>query len=173
MVYIFDIYCRCIFLVIRLATEKDIPAITQLLLSCTEDMAKNGMTHWLGVYDADSVAKNMKQKSVYVAVENNSILGCVALGKHKADYYADCWPDAPEASFYLTQLAVSPTAQGQGLGKALVKFCIEKIGNKSLLLDAVDHYPALLIFYKKLGFEIIATGIGLGDKRHLFAYNLN
>lgn len=97
-------------------------------------------------------------------------MGCIALGKKKADYYKDCWPEAPDADYYITQLAVSPAAQGKGYGKKLMQFCMEKVHPATIQLDAVDHYPALIRFYKSLGFQIIATGIGLGDKRHLLEY---
>lgn len=156
---------------IRLAQEKDIEAITGLLQACAAFMSDQGMHHWLGVYDADSVSRNLQSKTVFVLESDSQLLGCIALGTEKADYYQDCWPDAPHADFYITQLAVSPTAQGHGYGKKLVTHCIQQIGSASLQLDAVDHYPALLAFYQTLGFEIIASGIGLGDKRHLFRFS--
>lgn len=157
--------------IIRLAKASDISAITALLQSCARSMSLQGMHHWLDVYDEQSVQHNLNNKTVYVLVSDQNILGCIALGTEKADYYQDCWPQAPQADFYITQLAVSPAAQGKGYGKQLMQHCIEAIGEASLQLDAVDHYPALLRFYQSLGFSIIATGIGLGDRRHLFSLN--
>lgn len=154
--------------VIRPALSSDITAITELLINCAEAMSQQNMHHWLGVYDTASVAQNMQNKDVFVLEQDGELLGCIALGTEKADYYQDCWPDAPEAEYYITQLAVSPSAQGKGYGKKLMRFCINKAGNASLQLDAVAHYPALLDFYRSLGFEMIASGVGLGDKRHLF-----
>ncbi|WP_438970995.1 GNAT family N-acetyltransferase [Methylophaga sp.] len=154
---------------IRPANQQDTKAITALLIRCAEVMSQRGMHHWLGVYDEQSVSQNLTKKQVYVLEENDSIVGCVALGTKPADYYQDCWPDAPIADYYLTQLAVMPEAQGSGHGKELMLFCINQVGNARLQLDAVDHYPALLQFYQNLGFKIISTGIGLGDKRHLFS----
>lgn len=156
-------------LVIRLAEERDIKAIAALLNACAQTMSNQGMHHWLDVYDEQSVTANLVSKTVYVLESDQQILGCIALGTDQADYYRDCWPQAPKADYYITQLAVSPTAQGKGYGKRLMQHCINKIGNASVQLDAVDHYPALLRFYQAFGFEIIATGIGLGDKRHLFS----
>jgi ribosomal protein S18 acetylase RimI-like enzyme len=154
---------------IRLARSEDVAAITSLLQACAQSMSDQGMHHWLDVYDEESVAKNLYNKQVFVLESSNQILGCIALGTEKADYYKDCWPQAPEADFYITQLAVSPHAQGRGYGKKLMQYCIEQVGEATLQLDAVDHYPALLAFYQSLGFTIIETGIGLGDKRHLFS----
>lgn len=156
--------------VIRLAGQQDIPVLTRLLVNCAESMSQQGMQHWLGVYDEDAVSYNVLNKQVYVLEVKTKVTGCIALGTNAAPYYEDCWPDAPAADFYITQLAISPEAQGQGYGKTLMQFCINNIGDACLQLDAVDHYPALIHFYLSLGFEIIATGIGLGDKRHLFQY---
>ena len=153
---------------IRPAEIRDIEAITQLLQDCAHAMSQQGMHHWLGVYDQASVTANLNSKSVFVLEAEDNILGCIALGRQKADYYEACWPQVPEADFYITQLAVSPAAQGRGYGKKLMNFCLNRVGSATLQLDAVDHYPALVDFYLSLGFEIIATGIGLGDKRHLF-----
>ncbi len=155
---------------IRLATPEDTSALTALLISCADTMSQQGMPHWQGVYNEDAVSQNLLKKDVYVLEVNDHIVGCIALGTEAAPYYQDCWPDAPAADYYITQLAVSPHAQGKGYGKTLVQFCLDKIGDAQLQLDAVDHYPALLKFYRQLGFDIIATGIGLGDKRHLFLY---
>ncbi|MCX4186967.1 GNAT family N-acetyltransferase [Methylophaga sp. OBS4] len=154
--------------IIRKALHSDIPALTRLLLSCAESMSQQNMHHWQGVYDEEQVLENMKNKQVFILERDQQVLGCIALGREKADYYDDCWPDAPDADFYITQLAVNPGCQGQGYGKLLMQHCVNQVGQASLQLDAVDHYPALLRFYQQLGFTIIATGIGLGDKRHLF-----
>ncbi|MBL1459260.1 MAG: GNAT family N-acetyltransferase [Methylophaga sp.] len=133
-------------------------------------MYQQGMTHWLGVYDEQSVRQNLLQKTVYILKQDSHVSGCVALGIQPADYYADCWPDVPVADFYLTQLAVHPQHQQSGYGRLLLQHCLELINGRTLQLDAVAHYPELLAFYRKAGFSEIAEGIGLGDRRYLFEY---
>jgi len=156
--------------IIRKATQKDKKTLTQLLVSCAQSMSDQGMHHWLGVYDEQIVSLNLNSKQVFVLEVNKQIVGCIALGKEPASYYQDCWPDVSASDFYITQLAVWPEYQGLGYGKQLVQFCLDQIGDATVQLDAVDHYPALVKFYLELGFTIIASGIGLGDKRHLFIY---
>lgn len=152
---------------IRTAVPADLMPLVQLLDSCAHHMSKQGMHHWLDVYNKDTVEANMQHKQVFVAVDDKKVVACIALGCHKADYYQDCWPQAPDADYYITQLAVAPAYQGNGLATELMKLCFNYTQNTTVQLDAVDHYPELLQFYQKLGFKIIATGIGLGDKRHL------
>ncbi len=155
---------------IQLACQQDIPALVSLLTACANHMYQQGMTHWLGVYDEQSVRQNLLQKTVYILKQDSQVSGCVALGIQPADYYADCWPDVPEADFYLTQLAVHPQHQQSGYGRLLLQHCLELINGRTLQLDAVAHYPELLAFYRKAGFSEIAEGIGLGDRRYLFEY---
>lgn len=156
---------------IELAAWHDVPAIVALLNDCASHMHQQGMSHWLNLYDAESVSQNLQQKSVFVLKLKSEIIGCVALGLKPADHYADCWPDAPAADFYLTQLAVHPEHQQAGYGRLLLRHCLSLIGDARLQLDAVAHYPQLLDFYRKYGFKQIAEGIGLGDHRYLFEYS--
>lgn len=154
------------------ASITDIAALNLLLNQCAETMAEQGMQHWLGVYNEPAVAKNLQQKKVYTLCDNQQIVACVALSNEPADYYVDCWPEAPSADYYLTMLAVTPDCQQQGFGKLMVQFCQQQVPTgQTLQLDAVAHYPALLDFYRRLGFQQIHEGIGLGDKRCLFSWS--
>ncbi|HET8807556.1 MAG TPA: GNAT family N-acetyltransferase [Methylophaga sp.] len=157
---------------IEAANSADIDALNILLNQCASAMASQGMRHWLGVYDKQSVTTNVQQKTVFTLRDKQRIVACVALASAPAGYYADCWPEAPKADCYLTMLAVSPDYQQQGLGKLMVQYCQRQIpAGQTLQLDAVAHYPALLDFYRQLGFQQIADGIGLGDKRYLFSWS--
>lgn len=154
------------------ASITDITALNHLLNQCADAMATQGMRHWLRVYDEPAVAKNLQKKSVYTLRDKQQIVACVALSNEPADYYADCWPAAPKADYYLTMLAVTPDCQQRGFGKLMVQFCQQQVPTgQTLQLDAVAHYPALLDFYHRLGFQQIHEGIGLGDKRCLFSWS--
>ena len=157
---------------IDVASTDDIDALNSLLNHCAMDMAAQGMTHWLDVYDTKTITENLQQKTVYTLRRHQQIIACVALSKSAANYYEDCWPAAPVADYYLTMLAVSPNFRQLGLGKLMVQFCQQQIPRGQVLqLDAVAHYPALLAFYRKLGFQKIHEGIGLRDKRYLFSWS--
>jgi GNAT superfamily N-acetyltransferase len=152
---------------IRRATDADAAGITALLIACAEQLAQQGMTHWQGVYHQDIVVENIKNKQVYLCEQGEDIVACVAVSSTPESYYADCWPDAPQADYYITQMAVKPSLQGKGIGKALMSFIIETLDQNTLALDAVAHYPALLDFYQQFQFKVVRTGVGLGDKRYL------
>ncbi len=157
---------------IVVARINDIAALNLLLNQCADSMAAQGMPHWLGVYDEIAVASNLQQKTVYTLRDQQQIVACVALSNQPANYYVDCWPDAPKADYYLTMLAVTPDCQQRGFGKLMVQFCQRQVpAGQTLQLDAVAHYPALLDFYRRLDFKQIHQGIGLGDKRYLFSWS--
>jgi hypothetical protein len=50
-------------------------------------MHQQGMSHWLNVYDVESVSQNLREKEVYVAEANDEVIGCIALGTEQASYY--------------------------------------------------------------------------------------
>lgn len=151
------------------AERNDLAPLVDLLQRCARHMHQQGMSHWLGVYDNQSVQANLEQKQVFKLTKDRRIAGCIALSRTPSAYYQECWPQAPHADYYITQLAVDPDFQGQGLGQQLMLFCLQKTRGSQIQLDAVAHYPALLRFYRQLEFEIIAEGIGLGDYRYLFS----
>ena len=154
---------------IRPANISDTEALFQLLNQCAQALAEQGMRHWLGVYSLEAILNNLNIKKVLVLEQDHTIVGCIALSNVAADYYQRCWPQADKADIYISQFAIAPDKQKQGLGKQLINYCLRDLpAHHTVQLDAIAHYPALLDFYHRLGFRIIATGIGLGDKRHLF-----
>ncbi len=92
-----------------------------------------------------------------VAVSNeNQILGAV-LYFDDMQYYGSGGraPKEKNASGFRL-LAVTHTARGLGVGKALSKVCIEKaraFGNKQLIIHTTDYMKVAWGMYKKLGFE--------------------
>ena len=82
---------------------------------------------------------------IFVALSSKEVVGCCALVRHKDS-------DTHE----LAKMAVSPAAQGLGigrmLGEALVGYA-RKSGVKRLFLEGNTKMEASIILYRKLGFE--------------------
>lgn len=55
-------------------------------------------------------------------------------------------------------VVVLPEYQGQGVGRAIMKAMLERLPKGSVLIVTV---PGKEGFYKKLGFEVLKTGMGL------------
>lgn len=86
-----------------------------------------------------------KGGQIFFAVEEGNVLGCCALVRH------------PETETYeLAKMAVTPTAQGKGLGyllgKALLSYATAH-GVRKIYLEANTRMAASVHLYHKLGFK--------------------
>ena len=90
-----------------------------------------------------------KGGSILIAVEENIVLGVCALIK----------VDDPEYDFELAKMAVSPRAQGRGIGYALGSAVIKKaksLGASNIYLESNTILKPAISLYEKLGFRKIA-----------------
>jgi len=83
---------------------------------------------------------------IFFAIENNEVVGTVALLKHDQNV------------FELTKMAVPPKHQGKHIGQKLLTYCI-KFGKKNKFKKIILYSHTLLenaiYIYKKFGFEEI------------------
>lgn len=103
------------------------------------------------VEDVDlEVLQNPQEKVIDVggeilfALEDDDVLGCVAL-KHEG-----------EGVFELTKMAVTPRAQGRGLGRILMNACIERFNarqGKYMYLESHDSLTPAITLYESSGFK--------------------
>ncbi len=61
-----------------------------------------------------------------------------------------------QAAIY--DVAVSPEAQGKGVGKVIIQTILERLPNCNFILYAT---PGMKDFYRKLGFGLMKTGMAL------------
>ena len=114
------------------------------------------ITAYFKIEDADRKALNNPQTyildkggKILVAVEAGSTLGVCALLKMQDGKY----------DYELAKMAVSPKAQGKGIGYLLGKAIIQKatsLGATSLYLESNTILKPALSLYEKLGFQKIA-----------------
>jgi GNAT superfamily N-acetyltransferase len=93
---------------------------------------------------------------IFFAIENEEVVGTVALLKHKKNV------------FELTKMAVPPIHQGKKIGQLLLKYCID-FGKRNdfskLILYSHTKLENAIYIYKKYGFEEIALDTGNPYKR--------
>ena len=90
---------------------------------------------------------------VVVALINQQIVGCltyVADHTHKAYEFDD--PDGVSFRYF----AVAPSAQGSGVGRAMVEWCIARAradGKSRLRIHTLESMPAAQRLYERIGFR--------------------
>jgi putative acetyltransferase len=85
---------------------------------------------------------------VLIARHDDEVLGCVALE-----------PDADGTVFELSKMAVSPAAQGHGLGRRLLEAAIARaraLGATALFLGSNDRLAPAVHLYESVGFRHVA-----------------
>ena len=96
----------------------------------------------------DDVINDIKNKFVFVALENNKAVGCVRV-EIKDDKTA-----------WLTRFAVKVDSHNGGIGKKLlarIDEVMEEKGVKSISLYTASEVVSLMNFYNSCGFEIEST----------------
>lgn len=149
---------------IRLATEKDIPAIARIYekIHDDEEVGKLSIGWQRGIYPteqtaADSVAKG----DMFVCERDGDIVAAAKINKEQVDVYADGeWehPAPDEQVCVLHTLVVSPDVMSGGIGKEFVKFYEEyalKNNCPYLRMDTNERNKRARAFYSKVGYKEI------------------
>jgi len=154
---------------VRPMTVEDKPAIIQMLRNIPEfkpaevDVAEEIIDSYLG----DSIRSGYH---IFVAEVGSSIAGYI------------CYGPTPltEGTWDIYWLAVAPTQQSQGIGKALLNFAEGNIKEREGRLALIEtsskpEYEATRLFHQAQGYELacrIANFYALGDDKLVFQKHL-
>ena len=143
---------------IEKAVIDDIPLIMKLFEVCTKAMLKAQIDQWDGLYPTATIFKNDIQKGcVFVIKEKDILLATITLNDQQdKQYHQIDWNTQTDKVLVIHRLAVSPDAQGQGLGKKLCLFA-ETYGTENgfevIRLDAYSGNPISCRMYEKLQYR--------------------
>ena len=118
----------------------------------------------------DGIRAYIEEGSIYLYKENDAIVGAMAVTMYQGvDYHAIEWSQQVEdnEAAVIHILAVSPDAQGKGIGSEMIREAIRLAranGMKAIRLDALASNTPAHKIYKTLGFEY-------RGKQHLYAEN--
>ena len=136
-------------MIIRIATDEDLPGILELYSQPDLD---NGQV--LDVNEAKAIFDKMKQYPdyhVYVAEADGEIVGTFALA------IMDNLAHMGSKSGLVEDVAVSPSLQGHGIGKQMMKFAVEICKEKScykICLSSNLKRKNAHKFYESIGFKV-------------------
>jgi ribosomal protein S18 acetylase RimI-like enzyme len=158
---------------LELATKKDFETIIAFYDDVTERTPEMGTyARWQkGKHPTEEgISAYINEGSMYIYREQGVIVGAMAVTMYQGeDYHAIDWsqqvPDEKVAVIHI--LAVSPDAQGKGIGSEMIREVIrlaQNNGMQAIRLDALASNTPAHKIYERLGFEY-------RGKQHLYAEN--
>jgi len=97
------------------------------------------------------VAQRALEDEVAVALIDDRIVGCLTYVGPDSEHYE--FADRHAASF--RYFGVDPSAQGSGVGEAMVRWCIDRAreqGHRRLHIHTLESMPAAMRLYERMGF---------------------
>lgn len=144
-------------LALHLATPDDAPAIARLRAAVSEYLTtRYGKGHWSSKGTERGALFQLRTSHVFVARDESGVMATLILATKKPwaidrSYFTDC-----ETPLYLTDMAVAPELQHQGLGRLCLAEA-QRIGREwpahAIRLDAYDADAGAGAFYRKCGFR--------------------
>ena len=158
---------------LEFATQKDFETIIAFYDDVTERTPEMGTyARWQkGKHPTEeSISAYINEGSMYIYRERGVIVGAMAVTMYQGeDYHTIEWsqqvPDEKVAVIHI--LAVSPDAQGKGIGSEMIREAIRLAQNndmQAIRLDALASNTPAHKIYERLGFEY-------RGKQHLYAEN--
>ena len=158
---------------LELATQNDFEAIIAFYDDVTErtpEMATYARWSKGKHPTVEGIRAYIDEESMYLYRANSAIVGAMAVTMYQGeDYHAIEWtqqvPDDKVAVIHI--LAVSPDAQGKGIGSGMICEAInmtQSKGMQAIRLDALASNTPAHKIYERLGFEY-------RGRQHLYAEN--
>lgn len=153
-------------MMIRRAVEQDLDAVEQSYTELlTYEAQHGGHSNWvLNVYPTRETAKKACLEEVlYVMYEEDELCASMILNQVQlADYQQIPWkyPAKDEEVAVIHTLCIPPSKAGNGYGKQMVAYALEKAkewGLKAIRLDTFAGNKPAASLYEKLGFRYAGT----------------
>lgn len=150
-----------------LVGPSDAPELAALRSAAARDLTERfGPGHWSHEATERGVILDLRYAEVWAARRGKKIVGTFRLATKKPwaidkSYFTDC-----KRPIYLTNMAVHPDAQRQGIGRRLIAHAVERVRlwpGQSIRLDAYDADAGAGPFYAKCGFREVGRVVYRND----------
>ena len=148
------------------AIADDALAVATVRNAAAERLTRDhGRGHWSGFISEQGVLRGINTSRVLVARSGDQVIGTLRLATKKpwaidANYFAPS-----KRPLYLVDMAVSPEAQRNGVGRQLLAAAARTAQGwaaDAIRLDAYDHAAGAGMFYEKCGFREVGRAIYRG-----------
>jgi GNAT superfamily N-acetyltransferase len=142
------------------AGDSDAPVLACLRTAVARRLTREyGHGHWSGIITEQSVLRTARTGRVIVARSGGEIVGTFTLATKKPWAIDVSFFTQVERPLYLTDMAVDPNVQRQGIGRSLLDEARSQALSwpaQAIRLDAYDAPAGAGGFYAKCGFREVA-----------------
>lgn len=164
---------------IKEATIEEVSTIKGILYDTAVWLNKKGSTQWAGLLkgqDVHNIQKAIERKEVFVACNNNEVIGTFALWDNQTEWDIDLWGQENHSDYYyLHRIAVDRKRNEKRKGTILIegaKSIAEKHQKKGIRLDCIASNDQLNRFYRSNNFKYVKTIKDYDNGEGLQDYNL-
>ncbi|SDL58129.1 GNAT family N-acetyltransferase [Siphonobacter aquaeclarae] len=144
-------------MIIRLATETDLPALLRLVERVVPVMRASGNLQWdAGYPNAGVFLADIQQQQLWVAEADGEVAGVAALTTQQDEEYAQLGWDLTEQAIVTHRLAVDPGFQGRGIARRLLEKAEEialERGISVLRVDTNTENKATQQLFPRMGYQ--------------------
>jgi N-acetylglutamate synthase-like GNAT family acetyltransferase len=156
-------------IIIRQATEKDIPVVESILLDTINWLKEIEQSLWSSESVTwEALSKKHKICDFYIAYLDGKPSGCMAI----IDYDPFFWPDVKKGeSLFVHKVAVIKAARKSGVSDALINYFKEQgtlRGVSAVRLDVHAKRSRVRAFYERHGFILVKIKEFGGDRDTAF-----
>jgi GNAT superfamily N-acetyltransferase len=140
-----------------LAGPSDAPTLAALRSAAARALTeRHGQGHWAHEATERGVVADLRHAQVWIARQGKAVVGTFRLATKKPwaidrSYFTDC-----KRPIYLTNMAVHPDYQRQGIGRRCLEHAVERVRlwpGDAIRLDAYDAPAGAGPFYARCGFR--------------------
>src|ERR1700728_1011164 len=144
-------------LAVSIADQSDGPALATIHTAVAEDLTRRfGAGPWSPATTEKGVLFGLRHSRVVVARMAGRIVGTLRLQSKKPWAIDGTYFTPVKKALYLTHMAVTPSLQGQGIGRLLIGEAVKQVKAcpaDALRLDAFDEDAGAGAFYAKCDFR--------------------
>lgn len=135
---------------IKLASKVDLAIVANLASVVRTDMLNSGLNQWLGNYPAyENFYEDFLKEGLYVYFADKTIIGSISILPENDEAYKEVIWESDNA-LVVHRILVNPNYQGQGIGKELINFSIQKGLSEGYSAIKIDTHPDNLKMQKML-----------------------
>lgn len=139
----------------RLASMQDLPRLKDMYKQIVKNMDEQNIKIWDDIYPCEFFVEDIKNKQLYVLLDNNEIVSAVVLCNTSTGENAVKWNDRQAKALYIDRLGVNVKYIKKGIGSLILdksKEIAKTLGAEYLRLFVVDINKPAIKLYIKNGF---------------------